>query len=161
VLRRIIKDSKDFNIVIIYTREPHARQLEFKEIAQPTTWEERCAIAKKTKEELKLDALILIDDMGDPSRKLFGDVPNPAIFIEMDGTIKDKLVWADGDSVLQFLKSWKPLPKPPASPDSKLPPPAPSKSPTSDAPQPPAKDPSTDPAKQPSKEAPAGHSKDA
>ena len=124
MLRRTIKEAKNLTFVVIYTREPHARQMAFKEIAQPTSWDERRALAEKTKKELKLDALFLIDDMGDPSRKLLGDVPNPAIFVEKDGTIHDKLAWADASEIRGIIKDWHPLPPketpgPPVKPDEK------------------------------------------
>lgn len=109
-MRRIIKERKDLQFVVIYTREPHARQMAFKKIAQPVTWEERQTLAKKTKEELNLDALFLVDDIGDPSRKLLGDLPNPGIFVERDGTIKDKLSWAEPWVVLKVIEKWTPQP---------------------------------------------------
>jgi hypothetical protein len=119
VLRRLIKDRTDLNFVVIYTREPHARQMAFKDIAQPANWEERKALADKAKKELELDALFLIDEMGDPSRALFGDIPNPAILVELDGTVKDKLAWADASVLRDLLKNWRPLlPKKPDAPPS-------------------------------------------
>jgi len=119
VLRRLIKDRADVNFVVIYTREPHARQMAFKDIAQPANWEERKALAEKAKKELELDALFLIDEMGDPSRALFGDIPNPAILVELDGTVKDKLAWADASVLRDLLKNWRPLqPKKPDAPPS-------------------------------------------
>lgn len=105
-MRRLIKTNPHLRFVVIYTREPHARQLGFKHIGQPLNAKERIALARKTKKELKLDALFLVDPMGDPSRRLFGDVPNPALFIEKDGKIKDKLSWADASEVGKLLKAW-------------------------------------------------------
>ena len=109
MLRRSVRDAKNLTFVVIYTREPHARQMAFKKIAQPITWEERRDLAKKTKKELKLDVLFLIDEIGDPSRKLFGDVPNPAIFVEKDATVKEKLSWADASEVTRVIKKWHPV----------------------------------------------------
>ncbi|MFT7618445.1 MAG: hypothetical protein ACI97A_002088 [Planctomycetota bacterium] len=120
MLRRTIKNSKDLKFVVIYTREPHARQLAFKKIVQPLNWKERRDLAQKTKDELKIDALFLIDEMGDPSRKLFGDVPNPAIFVEKNGKIKDKLSWADASEVDRVIQKWQPAPtSKPKTPTSK------------------------------------------
>ena len=110
MLRRTIAKRKDLTFVIVYTREPHARQMAFKDLHQPATWKERQALAQKTRKELKLEkALFLIDPMGDPSRKLFGDVPNPAIFVEKGGQVHDKLSWADGSEVARLLEAWRPL----------------------------------------------------
>jgi len=120
VLRRVVKRApKDVLFVVIYTREPHARQMAFKNIVQPTSWEERRDLARKTKKEMKLDVLFLVDDMGDPSRKLFGDVPNPAIFVEKGGKVAEKLSWADASEVRRVLKTWAPAPKKKPAPSSK------------------------------------------
>lgn len=112
MLRRTVKRApKDVVFVVIYTREPHARQMAFKNIVQPMSWNERRDLARKTKKEMKLDVLFLVDDMGDPSRKLFGDVPNPAIFVEKGGKVAEKLSWADASEVRRVLKTWAPAPK--------------------------------------------------
>lgn len=113
----MIKERKDLHFVVIYTREPHARQLGFKDVHQPKTIAERIALARRTKKEFAIDATFLVDPMGDPSRKLFGDVPNPAIFIEKGGRIRDKLSWADGSEVRKQIESWKPAPVAPPKPD--------------------------------------------
>jgi hypothetical protein len=81
----------------VYQREPHARQMAFKEIGQPRTYEERWAIASRTREELTLKSPILVDEMDDRSRALFGDLPSPAIVIGPDGVIRCKLPWAEPD----------------------------------------------------------------
>lgn len=111
MLRSTVKARKDLTFVVIYTREPHARQMGFKKIAQPIRWEERRDLARRTCKELGLKGmLVLIDEMGDPSRRLFGDIPNPAIFVEPDGKIRDKLSWADASEVGRVLGKWKPRP---------------------------------------------------
>lgn len=110
MLRRMIKSAKHVDFVVLYTREPHARQLAFKNVHQPATWEERRELAKKTKRELKLDATFLVDDMGDPSRKLFGDVPNPAILVGTDGKVVQKLAWADASELAKLVKKHFPAP---------------------------------------------------
>ncbi len=122
MLRRVVKRApKDVLFVVIYTREPHARQMAFKKIVQPTTWKERRDLAKRTKKEMRLDVLFLVDGMGDPSRKLFGDVPNPAIFVEKGGKVAEKLSWADASEVQRVLKTWVPVrkKKAPALPEKK------------------------------------------
>lgn len=79
----------------MYQREPHARQMSFKDIAQPTTYEERCRLARRTRSELSLTGTLLVDAMDDTSRAFFGDLPTPAIIIGPDGHVKVKLPWAE------------------------------------------------------------------
>jgi len=43
--------------VVVYQREPHARQLAFRDVLQPKNFEERAALARRTRDELDLDAL--------------------------------------------------------------------------------------------------------
>ena len=88
---------------MVYQREPHARQMAFKEIAQPKTRAERVTLAKKTLAELKLDVEVWIDDLGDASRAAFGDVPNPAIVLDTKGIIRMKLSWSDPAVLQRFL----------------------------------------------------------
>ena len=41
--------------MVVYQREPHARQLAFRDVAQPETFEERAALAARMLEDLELD----------------------------------------------------------------------------------------------------------
>ena len=79
----------------MYQREPHARQMSFKDVAQPTTYDERCALAERTRTELSLAGTLIIDSMDDQSRALFGDLPTPGLIIGADGLVKVKLPWAE------------------------------------------------------------------
>jgi len=96
-------------IVVVYQREPHARQLAFDHIEQPKNRAERVALAKRMLTDLKLDVEVWIDDQGDQSRALFGDLPNSAIVIGPTGTIHVKLPWYDPKVVRDALPR---VPKP-------------------------------------------------
>lgn len=80
---------------MVYQREPHAGQMAFREVQQPRDRTERVELAKKTLAELQLDVDLWIDDSGDQSRALFGDLPNSAIVIDASGTIRLKLSWCE------------------------------------------------------------------
>ena len=69
-------------IVVVYQREPHARQMAFENVEQPKDRAERVALARRTLAELKLDVEVWIDDLGDQSRALFGDLPHSAIVVD-------------------------------------------------------------------------------
>ena len=85
----------DIRFVVVYQREPHARQLAFADVPQPTTREERVELARKALEELKLDVEVWVDDQGDTSRAVFGDLPHSAIVIDPSGAIRLKVSWCD------------------------------------------------------------------
>lgn len=86
----------DIDFVIVYQREPHARQLAFADVEQPKNLGERCALARRTCDELMLaPAMVWVDGMDDQSRALFGDLPDPAIVIDANGVIRHKLPWAE------------------------------------------------------------------
>jgi hypothetical protein len=80
---------------VIEQKEPHAGRMAFADIAQPGTFAERCALAKRLRDELEVPLPIYVDGMDDASRALFSDLPSPAFLIGRDGRIFDKLPWAD------------------------------------------------------------------
>ncbi len=91
--------------VFVYQREPHARQMAFAAIPQPKDEGERCALARRTCEELSLDpSLLWIDGMDDRSRALFGDLPSPAIVVDPFGVIQAKLPWAEPEVLGPLLR---------------------------------------------------------
>jgi len=71
----------------------------FKNIAQPETFEQRCALAKRMKDEYELPMTVLVDSMEDQSRELFSDLPSPAFIIDDKGTIREKFPWADAETI--------------------------------------------------------------
>ena len=89
------KFGKRVAILVVHQREPHAGQLAFRAIEEPTNFEERRALALRVRDELQIPMTILVDGMDDASRALFGDLPSPAFVIDEQGVIRDKLPWAD------------------------------------------------------------------
>lgn len=79
--------------VVVYQREPHAGQLAFADVQQPTSEAERARLARRTLDETKLEVDVWIDDLGDPSRRLFGGLPNWAIVVDPAGAVRLKLPW--------------------------------------------------------------------
>jgi len=53
------------------------------------------ALARRTIAEYGLDVDVWIDDLGDQSRAMFGDLPNPAIVVDAAGTVQLKLSWCE------------------------------------------------------------------
>lgn len=90
--------------MVVYQREPHARQLAFDDVPQPTTRDERVALAHRTLDELNLRADVWVDDLGDSSRAAFGDLPNAAIVIDPLGIVHTKLSWFDPEAVDNVIK---------------------------------------------------------
>jgi len=88
----------------IEQKEPHAGQLAFTEVEQPSTYAERQALAIRCRDELQIPFRILVDGMDDASRAIFGDLPSPAFVIDSAGRIVDKLPWADPDRIAEILK---------------------------------------------------------
>jgi hypothetical protein len=76
----------------------------FREIRQPESYDERRALALKTRDELQIDFPILIDTMDDLSRALFGDLPSPAVVIGPDRIIRAKLPWAEPERIEPRLR---------------------------------------------------------
>jgi hypothetical protein len=91
----------------IEQKEPHAGQLAFTEVGQPSTYGERQALAIRCRDELQIPFRILVDGMDDASRALFGDLPSPAFVIDSAGRVADKLPWADPDRIAEILKGFE------------------------------------------------------
>ena len=103
-LHREYQKSQDAELIIVYQKEPHPGQLAFKDIAQPESFEERVALARKMKDEYELPMTVLVDTMEDQSRELFSDLPSPAFVIDTDGVIKAKFPWADAETIGAAVK---------------------------------------------------------
>jgi hypothetical protein len=91
-------------ILVVYQREPHARQMAFGDVAQPTTFCERVSLAAKAMAEMQLSADVWVDDLGDQSRALFGDLPHSAIVINPAGVVQHKFSWCDPETVSDALQ---------------------------------------------------------
>lgn len=89
--------------MLVYQREPHAGQMAFEKIDQPTTMEARRSLARRTCQELDWQGETVIDSMDDASRAAFGDLPSPAILIDPQGLIVAKLPWAEASSIQSQL----------------------------------------------------------
>ncbi len=101
-------------MVVVAQKEPHVNRMAFKEISQPQTLAERCALARRMKDELELNMQILIDPLDDRSRELFSDLPSPAFIIDPNGKVVAKFPWADSQQIAQALRAQQAvLPPPP------------------------------------------------
>lgn len=89
--------------VVIEQKEPHTGRMAFADVAQPTTFEQRCTLARRIRDELEVPLPIYVDGMDDTSRALFSDLPSPAFLIDRQGRIADKLPWADPAPLTQAL----------------------------------------------------------
>lgn len=74
---------------------------------QPKADAERVALAKKALDEMNLDVDVWIDDLGDSSRAMFGDLPNWAVVVLPDGKIHAKLEWAEPEKLAKAIPERK------------------------------------------------------
>ncbi|MEC7583962.1 MAG: hypothetical protein VYE77_06560 [Planctomycetota bacterium] len=98
------KDNDSVRFVFVYQREPHARQMAFRDIPQPKTYGERVALARKTLDELNLDMDVWIDDLGDQSRFAFGDLPSWVVVVRPNGEIWRKAQWPEPEILEKILQ---------------------------------------------------------
>jgi hypothetical protein len=83
--------------VILYQREAHPNQMDFQDIDQPVTMEERLALASRCKPELGLDRLIVVDKMDNAVREAYGGLPNSVYIVKKGGEIVLKEAWGKAD----------------------------------------------------------------
>ena len=83
--------------IILYQREAHPEQMQFADITQPETYDERLNLAQKACDELSVATTIVIDGMDNAVREAYGGLPNSAYIIDTDGKIVHKEGWAAPD----------------------------------------------------------------
>ncbi len=86
--------GEDVHFVVLYQREAHPNQLQFKEIDQPTEFQERVELARRSRSDLQITATIVIDEMDDAVRRAYGMAPNSAFIIDTSGRIVYRNDWA-------------------------------------------------------------------
>ncbi len=93
------KDREDVRFLIVYTREPHARQVfpgwNFLGIGQSKDYDQRKDYARACRKDHGMDMPILIDTMDGKVQKTYGGLPNNVIVIDKDGNIAAKKRWND------------------------------------------------------------------
>ena len=89
--------------MLVYQREPHARQMAFEAIPQPTNYGERVELAQRTRDDFGLRWELVVDAMDDRSRAMFGDQPNSLVVIGADGVVCLKQPWANPDELERDL----------------------------------------------------------
>ena len=92
-------ESGDAEILVVYQKEPHAGQMAFKEIKQPTNIAERCELATRMKEEYEVPMTVLVDTMQDKSRALFSELPSPVFVIDAEGRVAAKFAWPEPTTI--------------------------------------------------------------
>lgn len=90
--------------MVIEQKEPHVGALGFEKIEQPKTFEERRKLAILMRDEFEIPMRILVDGMDDASRVFFSDLPSPAFVIDHEGLIRDKLPWAEAETLSKSIE---------------------------------------------------------
>lgn len=91
--------------MVVEQKEPHAGRMAFADVEQPATFEARCTLAERIRDELEVPLPLYVDGMDDASRALFSDLPSPAFVIDREGRIADKLPWADPEPLRRSIET--------------------------------------------------------
>lgn len=97
------------HFLFVYTREPHAGQMQFRDIEQPKTYEERLDMATRFQKEANPETHITIDDMKSTTQRAWGGLPNMGFVIGTDGKIQLADVWANPKNFEKLLKEMEPV----------------------------------------------------
>jgi len=87
----------------LYQREAHPNQMNFQEINQPVTMEERLALASRCEPELGVERTIVVDKLDNAVREAYGGLPNSVYIIQQGGEIVFKEPWSKGDAWPEVL----------------------------------------------------------
>jgi hypothetical protein len=90
--------------LVVYTREPHAGEGGFCDVAQPQSFEERTGLARRLLTEDALARGILIDEMNDSIQTSYGGLPNMLYLIDPAGRVAAKWQWADAETLEEYLQ---------------------------------------------------------
>ncbi len=90
--------------IVIYTREPHAKEGIFRDLEQPSDDHQRRKYAERAQKELGIHRKILIDTMEGTVQKLYGGLPNMVYIIDPEGRVVFHDRWADAKAVKQALE---------------------------------------------------------
>jgi len=100
------KDNPNVAMYVLFIREAHPNQMRWRDIDQPTEFEERRKLATATCDEDHMKIPVLIDNMDNAVGIAYGRLPNSALIIDKNGIIVEKQGWADPaeiDNVLARL----------------------------------------------------------
>jgi Spy/CpxP family protein refolding chaperone len=97
--------------VLVYTKEAfpagktnvERNQTEGCDLAQPTTTDERKALAAQAVERLHIDLPVAVDTMDDAAAKAYGLLPNGCVIIGKDGKIAARQKWTNADSLRRAI----------------------------------------------------------
>ncbi len=97
------KDNPEVAMYVVYVREPHAGEMDYKDIEQPETMEARLTLARMTCDEDHVKMPLLIDAMDNAVREAYGGLPNNAVIIDKEGILVEKQGWADAEEIDKVL----------------------------------------------------------
>ena len=81
------------HFILLYVRDAHPGQGQFKGIRQPSTYDERVELAERAQEDLDITSLLLVDEMDNRVGREYGRLPNSAFIIGQDGRVFHKQPW--------------------------------------------------------------------
>lgn len=92
------------HFLVIYTREAHPGQFRFREIKQHRTFEDRCRLARRLREEARLEnRTILVDRLDNSVTNLYRGFPNKLYLVGLDGKIRYASRWARAEPLRKEL----------------------------------------------------------
>ena len=79
--------------------------MNFQDIDQPVTMEERLELASRCRGELGVERTIVVDKLDNAVREAYGGLPNSAYIIKVGGEIVFKEAWGHADAWPAVLDS--------------------------------------------------------
>lgn len=99
------KYGDQVHFLLVYIRDAHAGEIRFKDISQPANYEERQVLAKRTRKNLSITTLMVIDEMNNSVMRDYGSLPNSAYIIGQNGRVFHKQPWMDSKLIEPPLKA--------------------------------------------------------
>jgi hypothetical protein len=93
----------DVTVVLVYGTEAHPNQGQFLAVDQPTTDEDRSALASRLAHEEELAMDVLVDDVPRNASATYGGAPNMVYVVDPSGRVAYRALWTDATAVDRFL----------------------------------------------------------
>lgn len=103
-LARTWGERDDVTFVLVYQKEAHPNQGQFRNIDDPETYAERRELAERLVQENSIRMTVLVDEVPRDVSATYGGGPNMLYAIDPDGEIAYTSLWTDHSDVDSFLQ---------------------------------------------------------
>lgn len=96
-------EARDVAFVTMYVREPHPHERGFKDVPQPTTYDQKVKHANDLIAVKDVVMPVVVDEMEQENHKALGNLPNMSYVVDKDGIVRHAAEWLRAEDVDEIL----------------------------------------------------------